>query len=264
MNEKTTSGVWNPDLYLRYAAYRARPADDLLPRLNLNVPGDIYDLGCGPGTLTTRLAQKWPDRRGIGIDSSPTMLAAAREKFPSGIEWQQADISTWKASSPAALVFTNAALHWVPDHEDLFPHLMAQVAPGGVLAVQMPVSGPQAYHRCIEAVAASPKWRAKFKDVHAHDDPLSAQTYYDLLSPMAAEIDVWETDYHHVLEGESPVTAWISSTGLVPFLSVLDDADKASYLADYSACANAAYPRQNDGKVLFTMHRLFLIATKKA
>jgi trans-aconitate 2-methyltransferase len=264
MSEKTTSGVWNPDLYLRYATYRARPADDLWPRLKLNVAGDIYDLGCGPGTLTAKLAAKWPERRVTGVDSSPTMLAAAREKFPAGIVWQEADISRWTAPSSAALVFTNAALHWVPNHESLFPHLISQVAPGGVLAVQMPVSGPEPYHQCIQALAASPKWRDKFKGVQAHDDPLAAKTYYDLLSPMASDIDIWETEYHHVLEGENPVTDWISSTGLVPFLSVLSDAEKPDYLADYSACAAGAYPRQKDGKVLFTMHRLFVIATKKA
>ncbi|MBL8645577.1 MAG: methyltransferase domain-containing protein [Rhodospirillaceae bacterium] len=258
------NGTWNPDLYLRYAAYRARPAEDLLPRLILNVPGDVYDLGCGPGTLTKKLKDKWPDRRVTGVDSSPDMLAAAREKFPSGIEWRQADISRWTAPTPAALVFTNAALHWVPNHETLFPHLMAQVAPGGVLAVQVPVSGPQPYHQCIEKVAEMEKWRDRFAGVHPHADPLPAKTYYDLLCPLAADIDVWETDYHHVLEGENPVTEWISSTGLVPFLSVLSEAEKPGYLADYSACAAKAYPRQKDGKVLFTMHRLFLVATRKS
>lgn len=257
------STTWNPDLYLRYAAYRARPAEDLLPRLEVNIPGDIYDLGCGPGTLTKKLKDRWPDRRVIGVDSSPSMLSSAREKFPSGIEWQQADIAQWKAASTAALVFTNAALHWVGNHEALLPHLMAQVAPGGVLAVQVPVSGPEPYHKCIEAVAAMPKWRERFKDVHPHGDPLSAQAYYDLLTPACRDIDVWETDYHHVLEGDNPVTEWISSTGLVPFLSVLPESEKADYLADYSACAKAAYARQADGKVLFTMHRLFIIATKK-
>lgn len=258
------STTWNPELYLRYAAYRARPADDLLPRLRVEVPGDIYDLGCGPGTLTKRLKDLWPDRRVIGVDSSPSMLAAAHEKFPNGIAWQQADIGQWTAPSAAAMIFTNAALHWVPDHETLFPRLMAQVAPGGVLAVQVPISGPQPYHKCIEAVAASPTWQARFKGVHPHDDPLPAGRYYDLLSAQAAEIDLWETEYHHVLEGENPVTEWISSTGLVPFLSVLNQDEKAAYIADYSACAAAAYPRQNDGKVLFTMRRLFLIAKKKA
>jgi len=255
--------TWNPDLYLRYAAYRARPADDLLPRLTLSIPGDIYDLGCGPGTLTKRLKDKWPARKVTGVDSSAEMLAAARKKFPTGIGWEQADIAHWTAPKPAAMVFANASLHWLENHEALFPHLMRQVAPGGILAVQVPKSGAQPYHTCIEALAASEKWRARFQGVHPHGDPLEARRYYDLLIPLCADIDTWESDYHHVLEGESPVTEWISSTGLVPFLSVLSEAEKPDYLADYSALAAKAYPRQSDGKVLFTMRRLFIIALRK-
>ncbi|MBL8631188.1 MAG: methyltransferase domain-containing protein [Rhodospirillaceae bacterium] len=263
MSTKSTSGTWNPDLYLRYAAYRARPAEDLMPRLKLNVPGDIYDLGCGPGNLTQKLKDTWPDRNVIGVDSSPDMLKTAREKIPNGITWQQGDISAWGATSTAALVFTNAALHWVPDHKTLLPRLMRQVAPGGLLAMQVPVSHPEGYHQCIEELAKSPKWHDRFKDVHAHDDPLAASAYYDLLSPLCSDMDIWETDYHHVLEGENPVTEWISSTGLVPFLTALPEADRPAYLADYSALAAKAYPRQADGKVLFTMHRLFVLATRK-
>lgn len=258
------SKTWNPDLYLRYAAYRARPADDLLPRLSVDVPGDIYDLGCGPGNLTQKLKDRWPDRRIIGVDSSLEMLGKAREKYKTGYEWREGDIGTWSADAPAALIFTNAALHWLDHHDKLLPHLMKQVAPGGMFAMQVPVSGPQPYHKCIEAVAAMPKWRERFKSVHAHDDLPLAKTCYDLLSPLADGIDVWETDYHHVLEGEHPVTEWISSTGLVPFLSVLSEAEKPDYIADYNACAAKAYPRQKDGKVLFTMHRMFLVATRRA
>jgi trans-aconitate 2-methyltransferase len=257
------SQAWNPELYLRYAAYRARPADDLLPRIHLNVAGDIYDLGCGPGTLTKRLKDKWPDRRVTGVDSSADMLAAAREKFPHGIEWRQADIAAWAPTTAPALIFANASLHWVPDHPALIPRLMSALAPGGVLAFQIPESGTQPYHHCIETVIASPRWRERLKGVHPHDDPLRPRAYYDLLAPMAADIDVWETDYHHVLEGDDPVTEWISSTGLGPFLSVLSETEKPAFLADYRVCAQAAYPRQADGKVLFTMRRLFLLAVRR-
>lgn len=258
------STTWNPDLYLRYAAYRARPAEDLMPRLNITVPGDIYDLGCGPGTLTVKLKERWSDRRVIGVDASPEMLAKAREKFPDTIQWREEDIARWTATAPAAMVFTNAALHWLSDHETLLPRIMGQIAPGGLFAMQVPVSGPQPYHKCIEKVAASPKWRERFKRVYPHPDPLPVRVNYDLLSPLASEIDVWETDYHHVLEGEHPVTEWISSTGLVPFLSALPEAEHPAFLADYSACTDAAYPRQKDGTVLFTMHRLFIVARRKA
>ncbi len=259
-----TIGTWDPQQYLRYAAYRARPAEDLMSRLALDVPGAIYDLGCGPGNLTRLLQQKWPDRRIIAVDSSPDMLAEARKTYgESGIEWRAGDIAQWKADAPAAMVFTNAALHWLGDHDTLIPHLMRQVAPGGVLAVQMPDTARSGYTRCIVDVKASPRWKERLAGVALHMDPHPAAFYYDLLSPLAEPVDIWQTEYRHVLSGEHPVTAWIRSTGLVPILSALNESEQAAFIADYNAAAAAAYPRQADGHVLFDMHRIFLLAKRK-
>jgi trans-aconitate 2-methyltransferase len=257
------TGTWDPNLYLRFAAYRARPAEDLLPRLTIAVPGPVYDLGCGPGTLTRALKDKWPDRQIIGVDSSAEMLTSARQRFgTSDILWREGDIAAWTAQEPAALLFSNAALHWLSDHTTLFPRLMRQVRPGGLFAVQVPMTGQARYQGCIRNVKNSARWRSRLAGVEPHEDPQPVGFYYDLLAPLAADIDVWETDYHHVLEGEHPVTAWMSGTGLVPFLSVLSDEERVAFLADYDAATAAAYPRQIDGKVLFTMRRLFIVATR--
>jgi trans-aconitate 2-methyltransferase len=257
------SGTWDPDLYLRFAAYRARPAEDLIPRLSLSLPGAIFDLGCGPGNLTRQLKDRWPDRTVIGVDSSPDMLAGARKRFGSeAIAWRQDNIATWTADQTVALLFSNAALHWLSDHATLYPRLMKQVPPGGLFAVQVPMTGQARYQQCIHAVKNSARWRDRLRGIEPHDDPHPPGFYYDLLAPLAADIDVWETDYHHILTGEHPATAWMSGTGLVPFLSVLDEVEKAAFLADYDAATDAAYPRQVDGKVLFTMRRQFIVARR--
>jgi trans-aconitate 2-methyltransferase len=259
------SGTWNPDVYLNFAAYRARPADDLIPRLTLDVPGAIYDLGCGPGTLTKRLKDRWPERAVIGVDTSAEMLASAQSKFGGkDITWRQGDIATWTPAHPVALLFANASLHWLSNHETLFPRLMECVAPGGLFAVQLPLTKGVPYQECLLKVAASPRWRDRLKGVKVYDDPHPAHFYYDLLWPLSSELDLWETDYHHILSGEDPVAAWMSGTGLVPFLSALDEKGKADLLADYAACTAAAYPRRPDHKVLFTMHRLFIVAKRRS
>jgi trans-aconitate 2-methyltransferase len=257
------TGTWDPEVYLRFAAYRARPAEDLLPRLALDVPGSIYDLGCGPGNLTRTLQERWPDRRIVGVDSSREMLDGARKRFgQTGIDWRAGDIAAWRADAPAALVFSNAALHWVADHAVLFPRLMGEVASGGLLAIQIPVTGQAKYQQCIRAVKSSPRWRERLAGVEPHDDAHPAGFYYDLIAPLARDIDVWETDYHHVLGGPHPVTDWMRGTGLVPMLSVLNPEEQAEFLADYNAATDAVYPRQVDGRVLFTMRRLFLVAKR--
>ena len=255
--------TWNPDIYLRFAAYRARPAEDLMARLNLTAPGDIYDLGCGPGTLTLQLKQRWPERRVIAVDSSREMLTAARERDAKNvIEWREGDIATWRADAPAAMIFANAALHWLDDHATLVPHLMRQLAPGGTFAVQMPQTRESKYTPSIYNVMRSPRWKARLGDLPLHPDPHPAAFYYDLVAPLAAEAEVWETNYNHVLPGEHPVRDWMLGTGLVPVLSVLNEAEQQEFLADYDAETERAYARQIDGTVLFDMRRLFILARR--
>ncbi len=259
---KTT---WNPATYLEFAGYRARPAADLLAHVDIKIPGAIYDLGCGPGNLTRQLKDRWPARAVIGTDSSAEMLAKAKQSYAGvDIAWQLSDIATWQPEVPPAMVFTNAALQWVPDHDTLFPRLMAAVAPGGVFAMQMPTTADAPYHAIIKQLLSRSPWRERLANVQYHPHPAPAQHYYDLVCALAARVDTWETSYHHVLKDTAAVTVWVSGTALVPYLTALDENEKAAFLADYTDIAATLYPPRADGKVLFTMRRLFMIAERKA
>ncbi len=253
--------LWDPALYLEFADYRARPAEDLMARLDLAVPGAVIDLGCGPGNLTKKLKRRWPDRAVTGFDSSPEMLAKARASA-GDITWTQGDISAWLPAERFALVFANAALHWVPDHVGVFPRLMHALGPGGLLAAQMPMTGEALYHECVRRVLALPRWRTRLDGVRSHDHPLKAAAYYDLIAPLAAEVDIWEANYHHVLADKFAVTAWVAGAALVPYLTVLNDAEKQDFLADYTDIAGTAYPPRPDGRVLFQMRRIFMVAKR--
>ena len=255
---------WSPDIYLAFAAYRARPVSDLLPRISLPDDGAIYDLGCGPGNVTAKLKAHWPARTVIGVDSSAAMIGSARERHAAaGIEFNTGDIAAWQAPHPAALVFANAALHWLADHTTLFPHLARQVTPRGTLAVQMPLGQQAPYNTCIAEVAAMPRWRDRLATAHAQTTPLSAAAYYDLLSPLMDEIDIWETDYHHVLEGADPVAAWASGTALVPYTSLLEKSEAAEFTAAYAKTVRDFYPVRPDGRTLFKMRRIFIVARRR-
>ena len=254
---------WNPDIYLRFAAYRARPAEDLMAQLKVTVAGDICDLGCGPGNLTLQLKQRWPDRQVIGVDSSREMLEAARARDKDNlIAWREGDIATWRADKPPALIFANASLHWLDDHQTLVPNLLQQLAPGGTLAVQMPQTAESKYSRCIYNVMRSPRWKAKVGDMSLHPDPRPAAFYYDAIAPFAAEAEVWETNYNHVLPGAHPVRDWMLGTSLRTVRGVLTEAEQPEFIADYDAETERAYPRQVDGTVLFDMRRLFILARR--
>lgn len=257
--------VWAPEVYLNFAAYRARPVADLLPRLPPPPAGAIYDLGCGPGNVTAQLKSRWPDHAVVGVDSSQEMLDAAHKAHrEAGIAWALDDISRWAPTTAAAMVFANASLQWVAAHKTLFPRLMGALAPRGVLAVQMPTGQRAPYQTTIDTVAAQPRWSAALSKAQQQTMPLSAGAYYDLLQPFADEIEIWETDYHHVLTGKDPVVAWVAGTALVPYTSLLEADEAADFVAAYAEAVRPAYPPQADGRTLFTMRRMFIVARRTA
>jgi len=112
--------AWNPAQYLKFAESRLRPAADLLARIAAAEPHGVYDLGCGAGNATLMLQERWPDAAITGIDDSAEMLARAAQNR-NGITWRRQNLAEWTPEQPADLIYSNAALHWLPDHARLFP-----------------------------------------------------------------------------------------------------------------------------------------------
>jgi trans-aconitate 2-methyltransferase len=257
--------AWDPTLYLQFADERLRPGFDLLARMGELPPGPLYELGCGTGVHARAIAQRWPGRPLTALDRSREMLAKAAAE-PSAIRWLEADIARWSAPTPGALIFSNATLQWLGDHERLFPHLLCQLVPGGVLAVQMPRNFDQPSHVLMRETAGQGPWAAKLAPVMGsaavlREDPVAPpERYYDLLAPLADALDFWETEYLHVLDGADPVLDWVSGTALRPVTEALAGADRDGFIAAYGARLRAAYPRRADGKTLLPFRRLFLIA----
>lgn len=252
--------TWDSAQYLKFAGARTLPAVDLAAHIDLPAPRRIIDLGCGPGNSTAVLAARWPTAALTGLDSSPDMIAAARATVP-GATWLTGDIATWTPSAPFDLVFSNAALQWVPDHTRVVPSLLGSVAPGGAFAFQVPANLDAPAHRLMRELAASTAWRAHFRATVREWHVADAATYYDLLAPLAARVELWTTDYLHVLDGPAAIVDWYRGTGLRPWLDALDSENaRNDFLANYLAAIIAAYPRRPDGRVLFPFRRLFVIA----
>ncbi|WP_417397384.1 methyltransferase domain-containing protein [Gimesia chilikensis] len=149
--------VWDADQYLKYQRERTQPAIDLAARVELASPERIVDVGCGPGNSTVVLAQRFPGAELSGLDSSAEMLETAQETLPD-VHWFQADITTWEPDEAFDLLFSNAVLQWVPDHEAIFPRLMSFLKPGGALAVQLPAHYASPLHRCVIELSQLPDW----------------------------------------------------------------------------------------------------------
>ena len=255
---------WNAALYRRFEAERTRPARDLLDRVALAAPRLVVDLGCGPGNSTALLVDRFPHAEVAGLDTSDAMLADARARLPA-CRFTKADIAAWRPERPPDLVYANAALQWVGDHEHLIPRLFAALAPGGVLAFQMPDNRDEDSHRLMREVASLPPWSAHLGGAAASRTkilPLAA--YYDLLAPSADGVDAWRTAYQHPLASADAIVDWVSATGLRPFVDPLPDAARAGFLAEYGRRIGEAYPPRADGKRLLAFPRLFVVARKPA
>jgi len=252
--------MWDADLYMRFGDQRTLPAIDLVGRIDLAAPARIVDLGCGPGNSAQVLLERFPDAHVTGIDSSEKMIAKASESYPEG-EWVLGDIAEWSAEKPVDLVFSNAALQWVPDHAALVGHLFAQVAPGGALAFQIPRHVDSPLRRAIFEIAEDSRWSDRMAEARGALTMESPVFYYDALAGHASSVDIWQTEYNHVLDGPQEIVEWISSTGLRPFLGVLDDeAEKQHLITLVGERVAEEYPRRVDGKIIFPFNRLFVVA----
>ena len=256
----TAVTTWEPQTYLRYADIRFRAGIDLIARVPKLAYELIYDLGCGTGHLTRILADTFPGSRVTGVDSSPEMLAEARREFPA-LTWERADITTWHPPVPAHLIYSNAALQWVSDHERLLPALLVKLHPGGVVAMQVPRHFESPSHLELKELVMQSEWRARLEPLLLAPIP-PPETYWQWLSPHARNVDIWETIYVQVLEGKDPVVNFMRGTALRPFLSTLSADEGERFVAAFAERMTRAYPPQPDGRTLFPFRRLFLVAQR--
>ena len=254
--------TWDPAQYLTFGGHRIRPALDLLSAVPMEAPARILDLGCGPGNVTQFLQGRWPDAKIVGLDSSAEMLEKARAAHPN-MEWIEADLSEWVPEEPFDLLYSNAVLQWVKGHTNVFPDLLKWVKPGGYIAIQMPRNFNAPSHVLARETAAGPRWKDRIGGALLRDPVADPDVYYRLLGDLGfSHIDIWETEYLHVLEGDDPVLEWVKGTALTPVFALIDGQERADFVAEYGAALRIAYPKQPDGRTLFPFRRIFLTARR--
>lgn len=256
-------GPWSPQAYLTYSAERTQPFIDLVNRTRVENPARIVDLGCGPGNGMPVLRERWPDAHILGIDSSTDMLqrAQAATSGDAGIEYVHADIRTVDLDEPADLIVSNAALQWIPEHRELLGRIQGQLAPGGVLAVQLPGNFAEPSHRLLAEYASREPYREHIDPAAMLQPTAEVRDYmHDVAGPGWA-VEGWETTYHHVLEGEDPVYNWIASAGARPVLQGLPAPLREQFTTEYKAALREAYERTSLGTIL-RFRRLFFIARR--
>lgn len=251
---------WDPARYLTYADERGRPFLELLARIPATNPTRVVDLGCGPGNLTSFLADRWPAAATVGVDSSAEMIAAATD---SRIDFRVGDLRDWvDRGPPVDVLISNATLQWIPGHLDLLPDLVRAVTPGGWLAFQVPGNFDEPSHTIRRELAAQAPYAAHTADV-AVPDAHDAAAYLAALTALGCEVDAWETTYLHVLHGQDPVFSWVSGTGARPTLQALPEGMRGDFEDEFKRRLRAAYPDTGSGVVL-PFRRVFVVARVSA
>lgn len=224
--------TWNPDQYARFAAERRQPFDELLALVAPVPGGRAVDLGCGSGELTVELHQHLDAASTLGLDTSAAMLE--RAPAADGVRFELGDLTTFTAAEPLDVVFANASLQWVADHERVLRHLTAQLAPGGQLAIQVPWNFDHVSHLAAAAAAAE-----------LVEDPPPDPVAVNVLSPARyAELlhELGFTEQHvrlqvfgHVLDSATDVVEWTKGTSLTRFKPVLSADGYEELISRYRA-----------------------------
>lgn len=250
---------WSAGQYGKFLDQRTRPARDLLAGVPLTQAGRVVDIGSGPGNSTGLLVARFPDAHVTGLDADPDMIATARRALP-GCAFHQARVEDWHPDVPPDLIFANASLQWVDDHHSLFPRLVGLLAPGGVLAVQMPDNLDEPTHIAMRDVADDPRWRDRLLGAAARRKPLIRPAdLHALLRPYCAQVDIWQTVYHFDLAGVDAIGEWFKGSALPPYLAPLTAAEQDNFMAAWRDQIAPHYP-ETDGRVLLAFPRYFLVA----
>jgi trans-aconitate 2-methyltransferase len=253
---------WSANQYLKFEDERTRPPRDLIAQIPLERAERVVDLGCGPGNSTELLVARYPDAEVTGLDSSPNMLAQARERLPK-CAFIQADLITWTPPARTDLLFANASFQWLPDHQAVLRRMLQALPEGGVLAVQMPDNLNEPALALMDKVAGQGPWADNPALATAAREPLSRpEAYYDLLKPLCAGLDIWHTIYNHVMADHGAIVEWFKGSGLRPYLDALDAAMRADFLAAYLEEIKQHYGARHDGRVLLPFPRVFIVAVR--
>jgi len=262
MTDDSTRDAWNPDQYERFRAQRLQPGRDLLALVDPAGVGAALDLGCGTGELTLLLADALDGSATIeGIDNSSEMLARAAPRQTERVFFKQRDIVAIESFAEWDLVFSNAALHWVPDHESLFARLLGTLRPGAQIAVQMPWNGQHPSHATGVEVAMSEPFARWMGGFVARMGTLPLERYAQLFFEHGFHrTQLREQVYSHVLDASGDVVEWVKGTTLLPYLERLDAEQGAAFLDEYRRRLMAAIGER--APYLFTFRRMFLWGIK--
>jgi trans-aconitate 2-methyltransferase len=210
--------AWDPAQYERFRGERSQPFFDLLALVEPRPFMRAVDLGCGTGELTRLLHDHLGASETLGIDSSEAMLAKSASFAGGGLRFERRSIGDFAADRHYNLVFSNAALHWLPDHDELLRRLTAALVEGGQLAVQVPANNDHPSHTVAAEVAGEALFLEAMNGYKREWPVLKPEQYAAALNRLGyVEQQVRLQVYGHTLESREGVIEWVKGTLLTDY-----------------------------------------------
>lgn len=253
---------WNSNQYMKFKSERTQPSKDLIARINATKPERILDLGCGPGNSTFALKSTFAESEILGVDASDDMLKKARAEH-SDIEFKKCFLPQGldDIDGKFDLIFSNACIHWIPKQKELLAKCDEKLNGGGMLAVQIPFIQNAPFYKILYKLVEE-KWQKLSSIKNFHN--LMPEEYYDLLTELGFEFDIWQTTYYHTVLSHEGIIDWYKGSGLRPYLDALkSDEERESFISDLLSIIKEKYPVQSNGNIILKMPRVFFVAKKK-
>ena len=248
---------------MKFARARTQPSRDLVSRVESATPAPkILDIGCGAGNSTRVLKNKFPSADILGIDSSADMIENARKANPDiGFRLRAISPSCAEISGFYDIIFSNACLQWVGNHKLLFPSLFSKLSPRGTLAVQIPLTEDMPINKILDALKSEKNgfgFSGSVHDLHS----LKVEEYYDIVSTLTEDFDIWQTAYLQIFDGLDGIINWYVGSRLRPFLANLTEKMRPNFLSRIKTELDNYYSERPDGKIILPFPRLFIVARK--
>ena len=249
---------WNPELYHKFQEERSKPFKDLKALIDVKDNMAVIDLGCGTGELTSGLKEMLPGSTVLGIDSSPEMLEEAKHNTIPGLTFKLSAIE--EIYGEWDLIFSNAAIQWLPEHHKLIPKLISHLKPGGQITIQLPSMPNNPEHDLILGATRDEPYASKLQGWTRSFSVLKVREYAALLYESGAQdIVAFEKVYPHVLQDSDAILDWVSATAALPYFERLPTDMHEGFRKAIGDKLRSAYP---GSPVFFPFNRILFSARK--
>lgn len=225
---------FNGEKYKKASKHQKEWGNNLIDELSLNGDEEILDLGCGDGGLTEQLAQSVPRGRVLGIDASAGMIAAAQNRLKSNLVFMQMDINTIDFQNRFDVIFSNAALHWVKNHERLLSNAFRALKENGLLLWDFAGDGNCSnFFEVMRETIHSKKYKPYFRNFEWPWYMPTKNIYEKIIAASGfTTYSITEINRDRFFASADEMIKWIDQPSIVPFISKIPEEMKMEFRDD--------------------------------